>query len=152
MRIKKRVIQPYFGFINDAVLFTTDADWLSWHWEHQCQENNNKETKAKMEKTCSFKTKAVCILSRFLWNAKLCLMWLKKKKKKDTHCKRNETSEHSILQSRLLPLPYKSRQQHFYNLTEYFQQNCSWELVQYISHCQQWDKAWESWWQKQTTT
>lgn len=82
MRIKKRVIQPYFGFINDAVLFTTDADWLSWHWEHQCQENNNKETKAKMERTFSFKTKAVCVLSRFLWNAKLWLMWLKKEEKK----------------------------------------------------------------------
>lgn len=37
------LIQPYFGFIDDAVLFTIDADWLSWHWEDQCQENNNRD-------------------------------------------------------------------------------------------------------------
>lgn len=36
-----------------------------------------------MERTFSFKTKAVHVLSRFLWNAKLCLMWLKKKKEKN---------------------------------------------------------------------
>lgn len=65
MRIKK-CVNPTFGFIDDAELFTIDADWLSWHREHQCQENNNKETKAKMERTFSLKTKAVCVLSRFL--------------------------------------------------------------------------------------
>jgi len=54
----------------------------------------------------------------------------KKKKKNDCYCKRNKTSEHSILQSRLLPLPEsRSRHHHFYNLTEYFEQNCSWEFV-----------------------
>lgn len=32
-----------------------------------------------MERTFSFKTKALCVFSRFLWNAKLCLMWLTKR-------------------------------------------------------------------------
>lgn len=64
-----------------------------------------------MQKAFSLKTKALCVSSRFLWNAKLCLMcklmWLTKiSGKKDWYFKRNEALEHSVLQSRLLPLPY----------------------------------------------